>query len=688
MILGVVLLASKIFLPDLNPSFGINLIVSYGADIRVGFVEFSGLTMETWVEWVYWDYFALYIPWISQETINDEETIQKSKHSVLGDEYEEEAFEVKPVAAVNDSLPELFDHGFINTTVDNIEFEFNVKYFDANFEGPDPDYGVRLYLIAPNGTALEYLEMDIKNGEPDYSDISGVVFNYTIDISNFEDGLWHYYFITKDNSTGEKVFYPKDCYFIGPFTSDYDKSAFLFGPRVANTNSTYNRPEGWITDEFFFHIYWWDLINSSAPLNISLCLAPAVVLEGEGISKNKGIQKFEMQPVDSTPNYTLFVEYYTVINFTDLGYTDSDVGMFYHYFEAVTIDSNMVYYVGYNNNSECLLAGPSVRPKGEPVVDIVTYSSSGSNVVHDDAYLYFELTFSDYSGLGPSDTPKVILNNSKNEIEYEMIPYYKSVDNTTRKFYLRLDTADLEGGSYDIGIIVEYNDNPVDVPSDSLSIKRFTKLTSIRSILNSVTTTLGFAMISLTALLFAGGVLALGDLLKGVIIAIITVLATLVAATIYLIMLINEDNPERIPGFSIACLFVILALSYGFELGANNWAMAFKKFAESNAKYLRDIYFILFALSMLGMVGLYQQDNPILKVIADAASIVFSLFWMFPVLLAVINLAFALNLLTALMGATKNKGYKYLKWIVRAYFGVLLIMAIIGFSFTANSLIN
>ncbi|UCG54246.1 MAG: hypothetical protein JSV32_06550, partial [Dehalococcoidia bacterium] len=309
------------------------------------FVEFliedRVIRLESEIKWVYWEFFDMSFPW-AQDQIRLNNTIyMTSKKAIL-----DEGSEVE-IADINEQINETQAPPTLHCSYDQIDettFNFWTLYDDSNGggDGPDANYGVRLHLIAPNGTALEPFEMSIHPDYlPDPSYDASVKYNYTIDLDTIfsEEGLWHYYFTCKDNSSQhEPTIMPIEGYFLGPETSD--EPQYLFASAVSSTTDDFYCPAGFINDTFIFRTWWGCNVT---PSNVSLCLIPANKTLGTGINNTFGIKKFLMNPSVQNPNYSKTVEYNCTINFFDLNYTQTEIGWFYHYYEAKFSNGNMSY---------------------------------------------------------------------------------------------------------------------------------------------------------------------------------------------------------------------------------------------------------------------------------------------------------------------------------------------------------
>ena len=304
--------------------------------------------MESSISWVYWEFFDMEFPWLAQEILLNGQKYMTMNNSVINQNTLNEFANAEPELEDFQGAPTLHcDYEIVSGTT----YRFWTTYDDASTgaDAPDQYYGVRLHLIAPNGTALPYYEMDVADEylpNPDYS--SPVEYTYTIDLSTLyygfeenEDGLWHYYFSTKDSSDEhpDPIIYPENGYLLGPDLSIARGQGF-FDYRVSSDLEHDYNPVGFIDDNFVFAVLWG---CSEAPQCVNLCLIPANKYIGDGISFGYGIKKFEMETVEQNPNYNDLVEYNYEINFSSLGYESNEIGQFSHYYEGVFSDGSKTY---------------------------------------------------------------------------------------------------------------------------------------------------------------------------------------------------------------------------------------------------------------------------------------------------------------------------------------------------------
>lgn len=682
--IGIPLLSINL-LGDVEVSFGLNLWVPYGKNTCVGYYEInssdSNIRAESWIVWSYWDFFDLYIPLMSDKTMYDNSTIQENKVGVTNDHSESTYKEVEPKASLVNSSIVLFSHTYYN--ISNTENQFEVQYYDANFEEPDLDYGVRLHLIRPNGTALAYVQMTANSSVPDYSDSNGVLFNYTLDISNYEDGLWHYYFSAKDKNTGNLTIYPNVDYFVGPDTCG--DSHFLWGSRVSISNGSYYNAEGWADDDFYFFVDWWDPVNYSAPTEVNLCLIPANINIGTGLSKNIGIRKFSMQTTVSSPNYTDPVEYYTILNFSELGYADYDIGHFYHYYEAKTSETSILNSLDHNEFEPCHYSDPLVKSIGNPVIQISSYTSSGSSsFITSETEIEYYLIYSDHGSTPPSTTPEISFSCDGDIKSYNMTHYYTSFDNSTYYYYFSATGDSLGSGK----TVVDFNfedlsEEVILLSSEEEYIKEFFVINFLTSALNNVitaTSLFGTVPISLFSSVFLFAQITRDSATDKVLYLSGGVLAyVMVAMGLFISSLAIQEDIGGLLGFSIACFLLFVML----QVCVHPKGLEVLNFVKKTGIYLNSIAWIFTTIAAL--ISFIFPGNSIL---CEILYLVSNLFVIFPVLIgafvAAFSLTFTMGTISSLhtsAGVEMSNGYKLVYKCFSIYKWVLFVGGIIGLIF-------
>lgn len=690
--MGIPMLILGLFLDDLNTSFGLNWWTPYGEDTRAGYYRMdssdSNIVSESWIKWYYWDFFDLYIPWTVEKMVVDNSTVQESETNILTGQAKEFSIEedVEMKASSENEVPILFDHQFYNTTSECDEFRFEVRYLDRNIEGPDSNYGIRLHLIRPNGTALEYCEMGSNETNPNLANPNGVLYNYSLDVSSYENGLWHYYITTKDADLGNFTEYPGDNYFVGPDTTNSSK--FLMGTNVCNSNSTAYRPEGWMSDDFYFTVNWYDIDNHTAPVNVSLCLVPANLTINSGLSNTYGIKKFLMQTTVNSPNYSLPVEYYKVLNFTNLNYSNSEVGLFHYYFEAFTNDSKYTFGYWLNEDSSQYYY-VYVKPVDRLMVDVEVFGVE--DVIKSDSNLQYVVTASDSSGEGLSEDPIVTFTNQKANltVEYNMTHYYTSLDGTEKKYYVNVAGADLKAGPVEVGILLPGDDvEDVSINYDSSFNKFLYVFNFVYNPISVVSSTMVWLGAIPLAILNPLIITALGAQNAGLMYVTIGCILTIVmTATVIISSLVNyyfNDDFGALLGFSIACLLLYILLCTSVDIKADDEGnpvptgkfVSFFSAISGAVKYVSIVQMIL-SISSMFLVGFFKDS-----ILTDVLLWITRIFTLVPALYAAMVAGVSLSIINSVLGLVNqdsNKSLKVFRNTVKIYKSMILIGAIAGF---------
>ena len=680
--IGVPLLVLSMF----NAKIGLNWIVPYGVDTCAGFYEVesssSGRTIrfESWIVWGYWPFFDLYFPLVNNKVIFGDDVIQEEKEGIIHEESSEEFADMKPTASLVEVDPVMFAHTFYNTTSSNDFYTFNVTYYDSNFLAPDSQYGTRLHLIDPDGNSLGYYEMDTIESSPDYS--SSVVYNYTIDVSGYTYGLWHYYITTKDSFSGNVIEYPENNYFIGPDTSD--SSQYLMMSKVSNSITVpYYRPEGWITDEFYFTVDWFDIVDNTEPINVSVVIVPAQTSSGTGVSNTYGVKKFLMQPTESTPDYSDSVEYYTTVNFTQLGYTESEIGVFHYYFEAFTDSYESTYGSLSPNNDNSHSNEVLVKPADGIIVEIDAYVSNGNpSAIDSDTTIRYIATVSDYTTVGISDPPKLSFSSGGMTDEYNMTHYYTSSDNTEEKYYLDIKGSDLKSGKVDVDFDVAGASIIIFGVAFVTGFFNFDFLSDTVSSMMTSVITLGTVPISLfniiaTMAIASSKVPTLVGPILGTSIGV--VVYTAVTAISNLVQGATTDNFGQLLGFAISSLLLwIIIKNFDIDRDEGNMAgLGFLKTYMQNFVVIHVITTILTAV--MGVVAVIFPDNEIL---GDVLLFISRIFTIVPTLGSVMFTGMILNGIVSIgnnMKSEKSLGGKIFLMSFRIYRNILFFGALVGF---------
>ncbi len=628
--IGTTLVALSMITP-IEASFEFNDEMKYSEAFNIGFIEIiapnTKLRMEYWIEWKYWSYFDLFIPWKVDKTIYNDVTVQTQEQSVLNGESDstslyDQGENLLPFNASSTATHPTLHCGFED--LGEGEYKFSTNYYDANHVEPDTQYGVKLHLIHPNGTALESLAMSTEiDVTPDYRAIDGSLYAKIVDLSTYDEGLWHYYFSAKDKDTGAITMYPENDYLVGPNTSI--NPAYLFSHHVTSNISEYYNMEGWKTDNFTFYTTWWDVDNGNAPTEVNLCLTPAQTEIGTGVSNTVGVKKFEMEPCESNPDFDEPVEYECTVNFNDLGYNDDEIGTFKYHFEAETTSGEICTLLDYTSDSEsmCHYSGLYVKSTSMLNFFIDSYDTNGDGtLLHSDNYLTYIVTVSDYSGTGLSDEPIVKFSQYGDTIEFDMVHYWTSDDNKTKKYYFDVFNEDLSGGYWTVDFSFEYNGDPFSL-SNGIALRiDYTDKFTVQTQFYVSEAFLGFdlavAQLGITPLgiltSVLWGALAFGQkhYLLGSLFALVTV-AGFSATT--LTSYYESNNIGGLVGYSMACLLMFILLSFvnvddNADIDVEKLspiAMAILKITTGISKFLAVVYTLFLFLTPL--MSLFYPDN-------------------------------------------------------------------------------
>lgn len=396
--------------------------------------------MESNFVWIYWEFFDMHFPWINDTIYQDGNLVSASASSLLLSDSDYSSGDVEdPIESVQ-APPNLhcnYDH------VEDTTYDFWTLYDDSKFGGDEPDsiYGVKLHLIAPNGSALNPIQMSVHSDylpNPDYD--QPVKYTTRIDLSTLytSDGLWHYYFSSKDDSGehSDPSIYPEVGYLIGPAVfEDLDDE------QIIGLINNYEISPRFKSEDFHFQVSW---ATDSLPGNVYLCLIPAVKdTSGTGISRTSGVQKYPMTIVQNPIVFDN--EYECTLNFTQLNYLDSELGQFTHYYEAVLSDGtkNYLYDISFDEEENVITAdfkSPLVITEEAQLVDYNYYSAVPSinlfdvedspqtglrtknvELVARESGFYFEVVFVDPNDNGFPDA-RVIFENvvTEEELEFDM----------------------------------------------------------------------------------------------------------------------------------------------------------------------------------------------------------------------------------------------------------------------------
>ncbi|MBD3196891.1 MAG: hypothetical protein GF317_17685 [Candidatus Lokiarchaeota archaeon] len=165
---------------EISCDWGLNWAVPYGINTKIAYlnVEMMGnfFKVETWIHWIYWEFFDMYFPTPNIDLQIDDILNQKRKEPE------------KP--SLHCGYTQLGDRN-------SLLFNFETTYNDLN--GDPPEFVV-LHLISPIGEDLSY-EMTNQSQIDTKNIINiGITYNISIDFSDKEPGQWFYYFETEEKS--------------------------------------------------------------------------------------------------------------------------------------------------------------------------------------------------------------------------------------------------------------------------------------------------------------------------------------------------------------------------------------------------------------------------------------------------------------------------------------------------------
>ena len=575
------------------------------------FVEFSlgtgtVIRMQSDIIWIYSQFFDMNFPWVEDKIFKNGEIIMSTKDCFISGETTSEMADVDMLSMISDTQgpPELHC-GY--THIEGSKYDFYTTYIDE--DPPDPSYGVRLHLINPGGEALSHYQMEINPeyaGDPKYE--KGVVFNYTIDLGTIyqEEGLWHYYFTTKDDSGQHDIKYmPNNAgYMLGPHISPGPQH--MFSATVSNNYpDEYSNPSGFKTDNFTFLSTW---LYEVVPDNVYMCLIPANKSTGIGVSKTVGIQKFSMNPIDQNANYSDFVDYYCIVNFSQLGYADYELGEFHHYYEAHYDNGNKTYIYDseslseddFYNVSYCDIKAPYV---GADKAQILDYSFIGTNSplipinrgewwtsraigMISESFTRFEVIYMDPSGNPPLEGyPRLIFTNFVTGEELE--PFILSEKLSTQfsrefgddvySYSCVISGLDLSPGAWEFrfetkdsnGVLADilYGDEKVWMMGSGMEILSGFSLTTLTA-----------ATIPIISFIIAIPWADKNPIVTGALSITSTIYSIIMLLTSFF-TLANAKNTGALLGLGLGCLFSGLAI-------LNAYKMSITKFAEFFGTFL------------------------------------------------------------------------------------------------------
>ena len=319
-------------------AWGVNPIVLYAVDTKVGFLELhsqdTDVKLESWIKWTYWAYFDLYIPVPHMDfDIGD-----------LFDRLESENGPPKVLSGFNET--------------NNLEYDFYTTYSD---DGGDPPEYVKVWLIPPKGDindAISYVmqrhpdydEYDFNDGDVEKNFYkTGVKYNVTIDFAteftqSEREGQWFYYFEAKDDPSegvGTVVYWPT--------TTRFEVGPNLIGASQVGDYLIYSGIEPldgivWEQDILNFTVTGLEVDSGVVPDKVDL-----TILFPDGTFQTfamTNISAFKDEYEESTYYSRWFTKYFVSLNLSD-------------YYDFNRINSYVGYYFNatLNNGKNSILLG-------------------------------------------------------------------------------------------------------------------------------------------------------------------------------------------------------------------------------------------------------------------------------------------------------------------------------------------
>ncbi len=682
--IGVALLFISIF-EEIETSFGLNWAITYGSAFRAGYfylkTSSTNFQQEFWIEWVYWEFLDLYIPWVSDKTIYGNSTVYMSQNGVLDSDNKlttlgDSTNNPIPLEPASDNVAPTLHCEYVD--LGNDKYDFRTNYYDPNFEGPDDTYGVKLHLIKPDGSQLDSFDMSLDGGA-DFTSVNGAIYNKTVDLSGYNDGLWHFYFSTKDKDTSEIITSPLNDYFVGPDTSN--GPSYLMGHRVTSNTADYSNIDGWITENFTFYVTWWDMVDGNAPSEVSLCLIPAKAQIGTGVSKTVGIQKFEMESVEFNPDYEDPVEFHYTLNFDDEGYDDSNIGAFKYYFEATTTSGEITSLLSIDESGNFThFIGPFVKSTTKLNFRINSYASygDGTTITRESSNTYI-VEVSDYSGTGLSSKPNITCTQDQTKGQFTMLHYWSSTDGKIKRYYFEATTDKLSYGYWDVDFEFEYQGNPYSLESgiclDLSYIKSFfsqpeTFYAEGRLMIDFTLAFLGIVPITLLSAVALWG--CFNDL--AYILSFIPLVITGLFMSLMLTKFYETDNIGGLLGFSLGCFLLWICIEtfmVNDDGDINSFASIIVSGLLGPLKFLLALQWI-FAL-LIPLLRLFLPDD---SAVSNVLSFAHSVLLLFPMFIGVYAGLYTL-LVAHCVSANRSKRNSYWKFWYRCT-RIYKIMILVG----------
>ncbi len=620
------------------------------------FVEFSfgdsEVRMESEIEWEYSSYWAMDFPWAVEIMKSDGEVLTESKSFILGGKPEKSEYKYEDTEDTGDYSP--FPEGRQSPPklhcnyrqIDDSTYDFSTTYQDDEGNAPATNYGVKLHLIAPNGSALQYYNLTIHPdfaGDPDYAE--GVKFNYTIDLCELysDGGLWHFYFTTKDDSSIVQK-YPEEGYLLGPLTC-LNIPAIYYSRITCDSDNDFIA--GFKNETFTFKVGW---LCDIIPESVKLCLIPATITEGVNVSNTVGVKKFTMNTVEQSPNFSKLVEYDCTVNFDDLGYQDSELGWFYHYFEAEFSDGNKSYLhdTSANQSADAYLfdtidvdlKGPYVVTEGPQLLVYTFYDANDimdalfDNSKGKDTYLVvsemefvFEVVYDDpYGGEPLDDYPRLIFENVITSEESE--PFTMTERKTSlseeygaKSYVCKVKGSDLASGmwrakfeakdKYGISASCLTGTEKFWVIGSGLDMfYGFSSTVQTAGIIPLIgfTTSIGF----ITAEPKIAMVIAIGMLIMG-----------LASSIMSIVDYYSSDNTGGLLGFSVAMLFSFFSILHVLSFDDEGLPGAVLQGLLPNKKFLTYLGFIqIIWFAFMASLYNFRSDDPTYDIILSVTSFI------------------------------------------------------------------
>lgn len=205
----------------------------------------------------------------------------------------------------------------------------------------------------------------------------------------------------------------------------------------------------------------------------------------------------------------------------------------------------------FDGNESTYFYGPFVRSINIPTVEIISYSTSNSDlIVSSDTIIRYILEVSDYKGDTFSETPRISIENGNKTIEYNLTQYYVSGDNTLEKYYIDIYAANLEAGKTEVSFTLPENTTIV---SEDTYLKEFYVFNFFSDTIKTISSTIGvlgisaFSMFSIMSGLTAG---------KQIFPVVITGISIFVLSTIFMVSCLMSNDYGKLLGLALGCLIL------------------------------------------------------------------------------------------------------------------------------------